>query len=114
MRRCRPAPAQAQTTIDRKGSVRLSGENYTGPMTPSSPHSSMAWLVGEAASFDRLVDLCDQVIARLAARARAGDAEALSRVVEVRAMVRGLDGRDSDAVAATAALLEAIDVEAPL
>jgi hypothetical protein len=72
----------------------------------------MAWLVGDAASFDRVVDLGDQVIARLAARARASDAEALSRVVEVRAMVRGLDGRDSLAVAAAVALLEAIDVEA--
>lgn len=109
-----PAPARAPTNIGRKGPVRDSGENYTGPMTPSSPHSSMAWLVGEAAAFDRVVDLGDQVIARLAARARAGDAEALSRLAEVRAMVRGLDGRDSDAVAATVALLEAIDVEAPL
>jgi hypothetical protein len=72
----------------------------------------MAWLMGDAASFDRVVDLGDQVIARLAARARAGDAEALSRVAEVRAMVRGLDGRDSLAVAAAVALLEAIDVEA--
>mgnify|MGYP001576122922 CR=1 FL=1 len=94
-----------------KVSLDHSGENYTGPMTPSSPHSSMAWLVGEAAAFDRVVDLGDQVIARLAARARAGDADALSRMVEVRAMVRGLDGRDSDAVAAAVALLEAIDVE---
>lgn len=107
----RPAPARAPTNIGRKGSVCHSGENYTGAMTPSSPHSSMAWLVGDAAAFDRVVDLGDQVIARLAARARAGDAEAVSRVVEVRAMVRGLDGRDSDAVAATVALLEAIDVE---
>jgi hypothetical protein len=79
-------------------------------MTPSSPHSSMAWLVGEAAAFDRVVDLGDQVVGRLAERARAGDAEALSRVMQVRAMVRGLDGHDPDAVAAAVALLETIDV----
>ena len=81
-------------------------------MTPTPRDSSTGWLVGEVASFDHVVDFADLVVARLAARVRAGDSNATATIGKVRELVRGLDGLNRYAVAQALTALEAINSEA--
>jgi hypothetical protein len=81
-------------------------------MQPTPRDDSSGWLPGDVVAFDRVIDAADRLIGQLAARAREGDNAALTRIVEVREVVRGLDGTDGDALAAALTRLEDLEAEA--
>jgi signal recognition particle GTPase len=72
----------------------------------------MVWLVGDVAAFDSARDLGDRVIARIAGRTST-DESLGEEIVKVRRVLRGLDPRDADAVAAAVDELRAWDAKLP-